>query len=153
MSGSAPNEPGVAGMRRLDTTLPADARQVRSRAGAVRAAVAEALDAARADDLEQAVAEALANAVEHGSRAGDTVRVQVDVVSDSVEVRVVDAGHGEIVWPPAPDRPRPGSESERGRGLALLHRLADEVEIRHEDGRRATVVRVRRPGRWPGERP
>jgi anti-anti-sigma factor len=108
------------------------------RLGGVRAAVRDwavgaALRADRTDDLLLAVGEAAANAVEHayGGSPG-RLRVELAQTGGSVEATVADEGR----WRPPPEDP-----GFRGRGRALVRRLAEEVDVdRRPDG---TVVRFR----------
>jgi len=76
--------------------------------------------------------EALANAMLYGNGRDPEKRVRVEVELDTsrVEVRVVDQGKGfdpqEVPDPTAPGNlERPG-----GRGVFLLHKLMDQVEYR-----------------------
>ena len=76
--------------------------------------------------------EALANAVLYGNRRDPEKRVRVEVELDTtrVEVRVVDQGNG---FDPShvPDPTLPGNlERAGGRGVFLLHKLMDQVEYR-----------------------
>ena len=68
-----------------------------------------------------AAGEALANAIEHGhrDRAGGTVRLRVIAVADRVHVTVVDSGS----WKP------PVAAANRGRGIALMRALMNDVTI------------------------
>ncbi|MGY1711969.1 SpoIIE family protein phosphatase [Geodermatophilus sp. SYSU D00758] len=122
---------------RLD--LPADPARL---AGVRRAVAAWAADAAvgqfAADDLQLAVGEAVANAVEHAYRdTGGIGRVDVELVADrdgGVRVTVRDGGS----WLPAPADP-----GFRGRGLQMIRALAVDVDV---DRRPAgTVLRFRLP--------
>jgi anti-sigma regulatory factor (Ser/Thr protein kinase) len=130
---------------RLRLTVSAVPGVVRATASRARDSVADLLTTTRADDLESAVAEALANAVRHGTGPqGRAVCVKVDALDGWIVVRVRDAGHGQLangpldLWADAPQR---ALEAEHGRGLAIMRRLADEVEVAdHADGR---VVELR----------
>ena len=110
----------------------------------VRNAIADALDETgwRHDEalrvLVSAV-EGLVNAVEHGSATGGRVRVRCEIDTDRVEPLIVDDGrsdgaarrlHPEL----------PGADATSGRGLALIHGLADRVSCR--TFRRGTELRL-----------
>lgn len=84
--------------------------------------------------IKSAFGEAVANAIEHGSRAGDTIDLWAAVEDDSFVICVHD--HGMFV--PRVD-PR-GDLPERGRGLAFMDQMMDEVQIHpsHE----GTLVRL-----------
>lgn len=76
--------------------------------------------------------EALANAMLYGNGHDPAKRVRVEVELDTtrVEVRVVDQGNG---FDPTdvPDPTLPGNlERAGGRGVFLLHKLMDQVEYR-----------------------
>jgi anti-sigma regulatory factor (Ser/Thr protein kinase) len=86
------------------------------------------------DDVDAAliITEIVQNAVEHGSRADGTeaVSVEVHVLGDALDIRVIDPGTGEDPHG-AVDRDvetRPSMEDPRGRGLFLINRLAVSFE-------------------------
>jgi serine phosphatase RsbU (regulator of sigma subunit)/anti-sigma regulatory factor (Ser/Thr protein kinase) len=90
-------------------------------------------------DLLLVATELCANAVEHASweRGGVVLRARVD--GPDVVIEVDDDGGG-LSWPHVDVEP-PDPEAEQGRGLWLVHTLADEVEPVFEDAR--TTVRAR----------
>ena len=140
----------------LDRTVPAVAVGVRPLAAEVRGAVTGLVDDARLDDIEQATAEVLANAVEHGSVAGGQVRIEAEVGADEVVVRVTDAGLGQVPTRSLAEGLDPASSgAERGRGLWLLYRLADRASFRRTAAGRVTEVgwRTATPLRPPSPRP
>ena len=115
--------------------LPADP----ARLGEVRRAVAAwavgaALSVDATEDLQLAVGEAVANAVEHAYRDDDRAGpVEAELTCDRdgrVTVTVRDAG----AWRPVPDDP-----GFRGRGLQMIDALTGDVDIDHGPG--GTVVR------------
>ncbi|GAA4714080.1 hypothetical protein GCM10023215_66520 [Pseudonocardia yuanmonensis] len=81
-------------------------------------------------DLQLAVGEAVTNAVEHAYTSGpepaaDAVELSLELQPDgAVAVRVADHG----LWRPPPDDP-----GYRGRGLALIRELAEDVEVMPAD--------------------
>jgi anti-anti-sigma factor len=84
------------------------------------------------DDLQLAVGEAVANAVEHayaGQEPG-AVRYGLTAVTAGVQVEVADDGR----WRP------PGDPGYRGRGLRVIDGLGDELAVEH-DGAPGTRVR------------
>jgi serine/threonine-protein kinase RsbW len=89
-----------------------------------------------------ATAEAVANSIEHGYGldASRTVNVLAQVDGDVVAVRIADAGQ----WRP------PRSALQRGRGLALIGRLMDDLVIDRGSG--TTVLIRRRFGEQAGRR-
>jgi len=106
---------------------------------AVRRFASEAADrAGLGTDARYAVvmacSEAVANAIEHGSPDGDQIEVTAAVEGDSLALYVQDTGR----FVPRV-RPR-GLMPERGRGLAFMSELMDEVQVRA--GSRGTVVRL-----------
>ncbi|MGY1640237.1 SpoIIE family protein phosphatase [Geodermatophilus sp. SYSU D00703] len=123
----------------LAETLPADP----GRLSAVRRRVtawtrAAGLPEETAEDLQLALGEALANAVEHAYTGGAEGRCSYRVARDpdgGVQVEVRDTG----VW-----RPPPEDRGYRGRGLELISALAADVEVRHGEGA-GTTVRFRVP--------
>ena len=78
------------------------------------------------DDISLAVGEACANAVEH-STAGSAYEVTVTIQEDRCIIDVVDEGPGPVSLDP-PDAPL---DAEHGRGLKIIHALADIVELRN----------------------
>jgi anti-anti-sigma factor len=106
-------------------TLPADPARLRGVRRTVSAWTrAAGLDEDSVDDLQLALGEALANAVEHAyaTRGGEgrcEYRLE-RTAGGSIEVCVRDEG----VW-----RPAPADRGYRGRGLELISALAAEVEV------------------------
>lgn len=100
--------------------FPADVRQV----ARARALVARVLGAhPRLDDAALVVSELFANAVQHGSRPGALVLLDVRLLGGGeVDIAVTDSGAGharpEVTWVAL------GAES--GRGLAIVNRLATQ---------------------------
>jgi len=92
--------------------------------------------------LDLAVNEALDNAITHGNlnRVERVVRLEVRDEGDAVTVKIRDEGLGR---PFDPDQLQPLSArndalAERGRGVALMRSLMDEVRVTRESG--STVV-------------
>jgi serine/threonine-protein kinase RsbW len=83
------------------------------------------------DALVFAASEAVTNAIEHAYRdvAAGLVWVSARMGDDGVLLRVTDHGH----WRP------PGEVEDRGRGLLLLDRLMDDVEVDHGAGTTITM--------------
>ena len=81
-----------------------------------------------------ACTEAMANALAHGSGPGAGVEVAFTVSATAIRVRVLDEGRsGRRVPAGAPGPPPPSSTG--GRGLPLMHALADDVQVcRHGRG-------------------
>jgi len=111
---------------RLDRPAdPAELRTIRTRVTAW--AHAQALPEDVLTDLQLAVGEAVANGVEHAYANGELGTVEVELTirttaqrASAVRVRVVDHGH----W-----RPMPAGAGYRGRGLTLIGRLADGLQV------------------------
>jgi serine/threonine-protein kinase RsbW len=77
------------------------------------------------DDIGLAIGEACANAVEHAA-VGAEYEVTVTIHEDRCVIDVVDEGVGlETTATPAP-----ASDAETGRGLRIIHAIADIVELR-----------------------
>ena len=114
--------------------------------------IQQTLDAALADEelpdytkmcIELAVSEIATNIIEH-SGDGQPVRLHmvIDVQSDTVAVKFTDDGH------PAPvdltQVNMPDDAAEGGRGLAIAHRVLDELSYtRDKDGNHWTLIRRR----------
>lgn len=92
-------------------------------------AAAAGLSGEQLEDLQLVVGEAAANAIEHGYRSGEPGSVDVWLSRDeagAVRGRVRDYG----TW-----RPQPQDPGDRGRGLALIRALANQVSLnRRSDG-------------------
>ena len=88
------------------------------------------------DDIELALAEALANAVVHGAKSDPSKVIECDVACDEergLMIIVRDPGSG---FDPAKlSDPRQGENiySEHGRGIYLINQLMDEVQF-HKNG-------------------
>ena len=72
--------------------------------------------------------EALTNAIEHGSPDGGRVEVGLSVTSERADIRIVDEGVPGAPPPVCPAAPPPLT-SERGRGLLIISRLADDFDM------------------------
>ncbi|MGR7024703.1 SpoIIE family protein phosphatase [Geodermatophilus sp. URMC 62] len=135
----------------VQETLPADpARLARVRRTVTTWARAAGLSEDGVDDLQLALGEALANAVEHAYAAsGGAGRCEYRLArtaDGSVDVCVRDEG----VW-----RPVPADPGHRGRGLELISALATDVEVARTTDPRGvegagTTVRFRFVPAGPG---
>jgi len=123
----------------VNLTLPPDSSSIPD----LRRSVARSLqhvDEHVLADVLLALDEAVSNAIRHGSRGGEPVRVSVDSDGEWVEMSVRDGG-------PTPRLPRLPAEpppllKTGGRGLWLILQLVDEVRLqRIEDGTRLTMRR------------
>jgi len=79
------------------------------------------------DDIESAVGEALANAAEHGHRAGGEITVNAKISERAFVVEIEDRGPGFARWN-ASGSERPGPTAARGFGIFLMRELMDEVD-------------------------
>ena len=95
-------------------------------------AVALGLPATRADLLTLAVSELTTNTLQHTTGGG---RVRVFAEGDQVVCDVIDGG------PARSFRPMPAADSIRGRGLAIVAQVVDDVTSWR--GTEGTVVRMR----------
>lgn len=105
------------------------------RALAISRAVLAGLPRSRAQDLALAVSELASNSVDHGG-GGGVLRVWTD--PDALVIEVTDAG---LVADPMAGRRTPTLSQPRGRGLWMVNRLCDLVQIRSVPGE-GTAVRV-----------
>jgi serine/threonine-protein kinase RsbW len=134
--GPSPSGRGAA-CPELDVTVAAtawDARQLRVRCEHWLQQVGAPPD--RVDDLKLVVYEALANAVEHayGPEQPDAVvRLSARASGDQAVIQVSDEGRWHTT----------DQDGHRGRGLDLIRRLADDMQV--EAGPRGTTVYIRAP--------
>jgi serine/threonine-protein kinase RsbW len=78
-------------------------------------------------DVTLAVTEACANVIEHSSDVDDEYEVTVSIHDDQCEIQVTDTGRGfdhESLTGEMSD-----TSAERGRGIALMHALVDNVSF------------------------
>lgn len=99
----------------------------------------------RIDDLKLAVSEATTNAIEAHARAGLQAAIEISCAlkKDKVQVEVRDCGTGFdpdalVPHPPVTDPER--LEFERGLGIPLMRKLADEHKITPSP--KGTTVRI-----------
>jgi anti-sigma regulatory factor (Ser/Thr protein kinase) len=109
--------------------VPADLQAV----AFVRSAIACVLDredwpAESAGRVLLASNEALTNAIEHGSPDGGLVEVALAVTYERADIRIVDEGVPGVAVPRCPSEPPP-TTAERGRGLLIISRLADDFDM------------------------
>ncbi len=129
------SEPGASAHTRLTVRLEDDLDDVAGVREDVRAMADRAGFGERANDAALAVAELLANAIEHGM-APVTVEAWCD---GRLVVEVSDAGTGldrDAVWRSHPPSPR----GDRGRGLWIVRQLMDVVLV--ESGADGTRIHV-----------
>lgn len=91
----------------------------------------------RLSDIGLAISEAVTNAVIHAyprDAQPGSLHVQASVDGGWIELRVVDDGSGM-----APRDDSPGL----GLGLPVIHRVADQVEVRTPRGGHGTELRIR----------
>lgn len=81
------------------------------------------------DDIGLAVGEACANAVQHADLGVD-YQVTVTIHEDRCVIDVVDDGIGMEAAEPGAELGEAGIDAESGRGLRIIHALADMVELR-----------------------
>ena len=98
--------------------------------------IARHLDAVRLEDVVLIVSELVSNSVIHAGLCADgRITVLAAVTPDGVRVTVCDRGRG--FRPP----PTPTQADMGGKGLLLVRRLADAVEIDGRQGRVTLEVR------------
>jgi serine/threonine-protein kinase RsbW len=119
--------------------LPQDAESV----GVIRAVVRNALQSFRVmpecvDDICLALSEACTNVIDHAVRE-DQYEVRLEVDEWRCAISVTNTGHGfdaEALRDVMPD-----VSSPRGRGVAIMHALMDQVEFTSAP-KKGTVVRL-----------
>jgi serine/threonine-protein kinase RsbW len=110
---------------------------------ATRRLLAEVFDAAGIDGERRADAllvasELVANAIRHGSRNDDQIAVEVAVKPPTIRICVRDAARGSA----GPASRDPDEHAQSGRGLKIVHALADWSEQTVE-GCREVVAELR----------
>ena len=100
---------------------------------------AHGLDETRRFETLLVASELAANAVEHASRPGDSVEIGCEVRGDEIWIRVLDCARGSIPVELSPDAMR-----SRGRGLAIVERIAGGWSESIRDGRREVRARLGR---------
>ncbi len=108
------------------------------------------LDKKDSERIVMATAEAFANAIQHGNRANPQKKVEVQISFDDsrLSVLVGDEGPGS--------RPHPSKKSRlfdtSGRGWEMMHKLADGVAIRRENGFFWVELSFKMPKDYTGKR-
>jgi serine/threonine-protein kinase RsbW len=105
------------------------------------AGLLEGVDGGVAADLLLALDEAVSNAIRHGSRGGEPVRVSLAHDGDWVEMKVRDGGPTPRL-PRLPAEPPPVLQTG-GRGLWLILQLVDEVRLQRVGDGTQLVLRRR----------
>lgn len=77
-----------------------------------------------------AASEAISNAIDHGSPPGGVVSVRLEADDAHAELVVRDQGRGDARLPVALPPPPPSPTSPHGRGLIIMDRLAEHLELR-----------------------
>ncbi len=83
------------------------------------------------------VSELAANAVKHGNRGCDEIRVRIELVGQTLRVAVSDAARGGAPIAFSPDR-----EREHSRGLYLVNQLTSSWNTRIRGGRREVTAEI-----------
>ena len=124
----SPMSPDVASPSMV--LIPADLASIAVVRAALQATLKErGWDPDSAQGVVLATSEAVANAVEHGSHAGELVEVVHQVSVSEATVRVLDSG-GTHAWDHTVPSDAPSTNADRGRGLAIIRALAHRMEIR-----------------------
>ena len=91
------------------------------------------LDRDKIDEVKIALIEACTNALEHGRRRNEFIRLHFGIGEEELKIQVIDQG-----------QVREGAQSRRGWSLAIMRELMDEVEIASSDnGTTVTMVKRR----------
>jgi len=87
----------------------------------------------RIEDLRTAVEEACMNAIEHGNKEDNSIKVLVELIADDskLQVDIHDRGTGiqGKIQKPDIEAKMAGKQTARGWGLFLIQNLMDEVEF------------------------
>jgi serine/threonine-protein kinase RsbW len=131
-------------MMHFEVILPADVASISPVVGWVMRLIGELqYTAGKEFEIEMALREALANAIQHGCKGDPAKKIECSVSGDRIHgitIVVRDPGNGfdpASIPSPADDR---NLHSEHGRGIFLISKLMDEVT--HEQN--GTVIRMRK---------
>jgi anti-sigma regulatory factor (Ser/Thr protein kinase) len=139
-------------------SVPGNEREARD---LVARSVAGQLPPARLDRLKTAVAEATANAIEHGHRGRPDLAVDIEVYreGEQVVVTIADQGpaeHGgnggnggrpeDQAEVPDLARKLAGEQEPRGWGLFLIRHMVDAMDVVTRDGRHIVRLAMRAGG-------
>lgn len=118
----------------LDVVMPAVPESLKDIRAAMRRWLSSVgIDSHLGGDLLLAVGEACTNSVEHAyGPAGGDVHLRIDLLDSEVVVTVRDQGH----W-------RPARGKNRGRGLTLMGKCGDDVQVDRSDEGTTVVIRRR----------
>jgi len=108
----------------LEMAFPAESAQLAPVRKALRSWLAQCqLPPQTVQNVLVSAGEACANAIEHGHRQapGDTIRLRAEAFVDDLHLTVVDTGR----WMP----PQPEPNAHRGRGIALMRAMMQQVTI------------------------
>jgi serine/threonine-protein kinase RsbW len=97
------------------------------------------------DEISLAVTEAVSNAVQYGSPAGETDTVEVSVQQEGPRLIITVRDHGRPFTPLPPSLPDPAAFAEHGRGLFLMQQLMDDVQFSRENGTVVRMIKDRKP--------
>ncbi|MEV4569353.1 SpoIIE family protein phosphatase [Nonomuraea sp. NPDC049419] len=117
----------------LEVAFPAESSQLAPVRSALRTWLSRCqVTSAQAQSILVAAGEACANAIEHGHRdsPGETIRLRAVATGDDVRLTVADTGRWKA--------PQPEANPHRGRGVALMRALMQEVTI--QPGAAGTIV-------------
>ena len=115
-------------------SLSADPKSVGEARKQLRGALCgRGIDRQHVQDVLLVTSELVANAIRHGSRQGDRVELEFQLVGNRLSLCVRDAGHARS----APQVLAVDAERSTGRGLAIVSRFARWSE--HEVGGRREV--------------
>jgi anti-sigma regulatory factor (Ser/Thr protein kinase) len=93
------------------------------------------------DDFELIVSELVTNAVRHG----DGGPIELQAAADGHVVLAVASGGEPDALPPVAEWTLPAPGAPSGRGLAIVHRLCDEVDFRRSGERLVVCCRRQLP--------
>jgi serine/threonine-protein kinase RsbW len=138
------NGNGESFMLKLDVTLPAQREAVDPVVQQIMAEVRKAhFVSGKADDIELALSEALANAVVHGCKCDPSKTVECCLVGNDKRGLVIvvrDQGTGFDPAAVPPPTEQENIYSDHGRGIYLINQLMDEVQF-HKNGTEIHMIK------------